>query len=611
MNNGTSWRLRAALRLGAGATAMLISASLALVAAPTAKAADAPIMKVAISSDIDSLNPFTTVYATPINILRYQYEALVDWDRNNKPGPGMSDKWETSSDGLTWTFHLPDGRKWSDGEAVTAEDPAFTYNKIMTDPKMGAANGSLVENFASAVAKDKNTLVITLKAAQAANPATEIPIVPKHVWDKVDGGTFPNDASTGPIVGSGPYTIQKYSKGQSIELKTNPNFWRGPAKIGGITYAYYTNTEAAVKGLQAGEVDFVSGLTATQFNTLKADTNVQATSGTGRRYFALNINHGYTSNKNEPMGDGNPALQDVQLRKAIMLAINNEELLAKVLGGLGKPGLTQQPAAFPEFFGLPSNITPRKFDPAEANRILDAAGYVKGADGMRLDKTGKPLTIRLFGRSNDATQPQLISFITAWLKDVGINCQATVKQSSEVGKDSTMGTFDMYFGGWGIPPDPDFQLSINTCAARPNLDGSGPATESSWCKPEFDKLYQAQRKELDPAKRAALVKQAYGLIYEQHFLDVLYYADTLEAFRKDRFSGFTRVPEGGPIYGQSSYWGFYGATPVVKASASPGTGTGSVGGLSTGAMVGIGVAVAAVIGVGAFAATRRKGDDKE
>lgn len=599
--------------VSAGA-AVLLSATLALGAAPiSARADDAPIIKLAISSEIDSLNPFTTIYATPINILRYQYESLVEFGINNEVVPGMAESFESSDDGMVWTFKFANGRTWSDGEPLTSADPAWTITQIMTNDAMGAANGSLVTNIAAVEAPDDNTLILRMKTPQAANPGSEIPIVPKHVWEKVDGGNYANDASDGPVVGSGPFYITAYSKGQSIELRANPNFHRGVSKIGGITYVYYNNTEAAVRGLQAGEVDFVSGLSATQFNTLSNTANITASNGAGRRYQAININHGYTDNTGAPMGNGNPVLQDAQVRKAIGMAIDTDTLLERVLGGLGKHGITQQPTTFPAYFGLPDGQAERAFDPAGANAILDAAGYPRGADGVRVDKSGNPINLRIYGRSSDATHAQIVEFLGPWLSEIGIATTTTMKSSSEVGTDSTMGNFDIYLGGWGMSPDPDFQLSINTCAARPNADGSGPATESSWCDPQFDALYAAQHVELDPEKRADLVKQAYGLIYDQNFLIVMYYADALEAYRSDRFTGFQKQPDKtGVIYGQSSYWGLYEAEPVGAAGTGS-TGAGSEGGLSTGAIVGIAAGVVVIVGGGAllFARSRGKGQDKE
>ncbi len=585
---GTAHRLAAAL------SALLVCLGLVGGATP-ARAADAPTLKVAIVSEIDSFNPFTTIFASSINILRQQYESLVEYDKDNQVSDGFAEKWTTSPDGKTWTFTVPEGRKWSDGQPATADDVAWTYNQILTNKAMGAANGTLLTNVAKVEATDAKTLVITLKGAQAANPGVEIPIVPKHVWEKVaDPAKYLNDAADGPIVGSGPYTIQSYSKGQSVTMKTNPDFHRGAAKIAGITYVYYKNTDAAVQGLKAGEVDLVAGLTPAQFSSLKSASNITTNNGAGRRYQSIDMNPGQKTQAGQAYGNGNPVLADVKVREAIALAVDNKTLIDKVLLGLGKQGVTQVPTVFPDYFGLPAGVTQRTFDPARANQLLDEAGYKKGADGYRTDKTGKPIDLRFWGKSSDPTHAQVADFVVGWLKAVGLKVTVSMKSSGDLNAQTAAGNYDMYLSGWGLGPDPDFQLSINQCSSRATkTDGSGSTAENGWCDPAFDKLFAAQHAELDHAKRADLVKQAWAINYQAVVRDVLYYADSLEAYRSDRYESFTTQPsKGGVITGQSSYWGLYSATPKGGAASS------SKGGLSGGAIGGI---IAAVLVGGGLA----------
>lgn len=595
-------RTRTGNRLLALTSAALLGLVPAL-AAPKAYAVDGPNLKIAITADFESFNPFTTVYAAPININRLQFESLVEVGKDNESAPGMAEKWQTSPDGKVWTYTIPSGRTWSDGKPLTAEDPAFTLTSIKTDEKLASANGSLVENLESAVARDPNTLVVTMKEAQAANPGLEIPIVPKHVWEAVPDKATHMAEITEPVVGSGPFTITKYAKGQSVELTANDRFWRGPAKLSGITYVYYRNTDAAVQGLRAGEVDLVSGLTAAQFGALRNEPNVKVSNGAGRRYQALAINPGTVSLDGQPMGDGNEVLKDPAVRRAIFSAVDNKALIERVLGGLAKPGVTQVPPVYPSYYGLPAGAQERRFDLEAANRTLDEAGYRKNDAGVRLDKQGNPIKLRLLGRSTAAEHAQMADFVKQWMQQIGIEIDVIMASNSQVGNDSTLGKYDLYFTGWGIGPDPDFQLSINQCSSRPNTDGSGATSENNWCDPAFDALYAAQHTELDPAKRADLVKQAYKLIYDANVLNVMYYADALEAWRGDRFVDFPRQPSnGGVIYGQSSYWSLWGAEPVGAQQGAPAAESTNIG-----LIVGGGVLALVAAGVVFWVLRRRSG----
>jgi peptide/nickel transport system substrate-binding protein len=589
-------------RLVAAGAALALSfpLGLSMTTPPPAAAAAGDDLKVALTSDIDTLNPFLAILASSTNILRFQYESLVQYGKNNEVVPGLASEWQTSPDGKTWTFTIPADRKWSDGQPLTADDAVWTFDAVKNQEALQQANGGLVTNVAEVTASDPQTLVIRLNSPQAANPGAELPIVPKHVWADVDAATYENDTDT---VGSGPFTITKYAQSQSVELTANPNFWRGAPKIGGLTYVSYKSTDAAVQALRTSEVDVVSGLTPAQFTSLDGQDGITTNSGAGRRYQAMAINPGAVDADGKPLGNGNPALRDKVLREAIMTAVDNQTLLDRVLQGLGKPGQTEVPSVYPAYFGFAPGATPRTFDPAKANQMLDDAGYAKGADGVRTDKQGKPLELRLMGRNSDPTHQQLAEFIQPWLRDIGIAVEVSMVTPNQVNDDSTLGKYDLYFTGWGIGPDPDFQLSINRCDSRPNADGSGSTSESNWCDPAFDELYDAQHAELDPAKRAELVKQAFTMIHEAAVNDVLYYADSLEAYRSDRFTGFTKQPEeGGVVTGQNGYWGFYDAAPV---SAGDATGAAADGGVPGWVLpVGIGVAVLAALGV--LLAVRRR-----
>lgn len=593
--------------LVAAAMAAVLSVSSLLLATTPSHAAQAKdtTIKVALINDVDTFNPFTAVLLASTGINRYQYESLVGYGKNSEPTAGLADKWETSEDGKTWTFHIPEDRKWSDGKPVTAEDGVYTYTSIMKTPALGAANGGLVTNISDVKASDPQTVVMTLKEAQAANPGQEIPIVPKHVWEGEDATKFSADKD---VVGSGPFTITTFKTGQSVELKANPNFWRGKPKTAGITYVTYKNTDAAVQGLKSGEVDLVDGLTPAQYDSLKGAGDITRHAGIGRRFQALAINPGAVDIDGKKLGNGNPALKDPQLRKAIFMAVDTKTLLDRVLQGLGTLGQTEMPPSYEQYFGFAEGHEPVAFDLDAANQLLDDAGYKKGAGGIREDKSGKPLKLRLMGRNTEPAHAQMADFLTSWFKDIGIALDTSMVTPDKVNEDSTLGNYDLYFTGWSLGPDPDNQLSMNTCASRPAADGSGATSENNFCSPEFDQAYAAQHAELDADKRADLVKEAFTMVYEAYVSDPIWYIKPLEAYRSDRFTGFTLQPaKDGVILNQNGYWGLYGATPVSADSSSS-----DDGGLPGWVIPVVAVVVIAGVG-GAVVASRRRGvaEDRE
>lgn len=320
----------------------------------------------------------------------------------------------------------------------------------------------------------------------------------------------------------------------------------------------------------------------------------------GRRYVGIGINPGTKARNGELIGDSNPALQDLNLRRAIVMAMDNKTLLEKVLQGLGQIGTGEIPASY-SMYTLPDKDLSLKFNPEAANKLLDESGYTKGADGIRLDKSGKPLQLRLVGRSTDATQQQMADYLKPWLMDIGIGLTVTMKASQQMNEDLGTANYDLFVSGWGLSPDPDYQLSINQCSALPSTpDATDGISENGLCLPEFDALYKQQRVELDQQKRSDLVQQAQKVIYEAAVNNVIYYPSALEAYRSDRFEPFTTQPQqNGVISSQNGPWGIYSATPVGSTTAD--------GGVSwLWVWVAVPIAVVLILAVIAFVFIRRR-----
>jgi peptide/nickel transport system substrate-binding protein len=596
--------------------------------APAPKAAHAQqpkILKVAVTQEIDSLNPFISITRTGTDILRTAFDYLTVYSQKDQtPIKSLAESWETSDDKLTWTFHLRKGVKWSDGEPLTAKDPAFTYNKMMSDETARTANGSFVTQFESVEATDDNTLVIKTKVPQATMLALDIPIVPEHIWSKMsDIGAEPEF----PMVGSGPYTVTEFKEAQFVKMKANKNYWRGAPKIDELHFIYYRNADAAVTALQSGQVDLVNRLTPTQFDALKGNPDIKVNDAQNRRFNEILINPGAATNDDKPIGNGNPALKDVALRRAIATAIDSKTMVDKVWGGYAEEAEGYIPPVFADYTWNPPDDVKRNFDLDEANRMLDEAGYKKGSDGIRADKQGKPLNLRLLMHAETNLDETGGPFIKGWLKDVGINVTLQPRSDDQVNQDTTRGEFDLAFSGWNANPDPDYVLSLQTCANRPNAQGEGGTPDSFLCDKEYDDLYAEQLKEFDPAKRADIVKQMQERLYDQATLVILGYDHALEAYRTDAFEGFPKQPaDDGVFMNQQGYWGYLGATPKgagpvptfdengMMTTSGEDTSAAADSGSNTGLILGIvgGVVVVLLVGGLLFARGRRKtADDRE
>ncbi|MFC7638436.1 peptide ABC transporter substrate-binding protein [Streptomyces thermogriseus] len=600
----------AALVLTAGlATPLAPAAPQARAAADTSDTSGRKVLTVAVAQSVDSLSPFLAVRLVSTSIHRLMYEYLTNYDPEDaRVVPGLATKWEASPDKLTWTYTIRSDSMWSDGRRATAEDAAWTFNKMMTDPDAATANGSFVANFAQVTAPSPTRLVIRLKKPQATMTALDVPIVPKHIWEKVtDFSEFNNDKSF-PIVGNGPFVLTDYKPDSHVRLKANKNLWRGAPKFDELVFRYYKDQDAAVAALRKGEVSFVAGspsLTPAQAASLKGEKNIRVNDAPGRRFYALAVNPGARARNGERFGDGHPSLHDRRVRHALFMAVDRKAVIDKVFQGHAVEGQGYIPPRYPAYFWKPPKDRLLAYDPARAARLLDEAGYRKNADGKRVGKDGRPLNYRVLCHATDPNDKAIGKYLQEWWGRLGIGVTLTCLDN--VTDPWLAGKYDLAFDGWSVNPDPDFVLSIHTCAALPATPRDTGATDNFICDKTYDELYAEQLAEYDPARRAELVRRMQARLYDLGYMNVMAYPNAVEAYRTDQIASITTMPaKAGNIYGQDGYWSWWSAVPADSGDSSDGS-------VSTGAVVGIVAGAAALAGLVAVLALRRRAtaDDRE
>ncbi|MFJ5058329.1 ABC transporter substrate-binding protein [Streptomyces nigra] len=599
-------RARRRLVAATGAAALTLAAG--LVPQQAAAADGDKVLTVAVAQSVDSLSPFLAQRLLSTSIHRLTYEYLTNYDaKDARAIPALATKWTSSPDKLTWTYTIRSDSSWSDGKRATAEDAAWTFNTMMTDPDAATANGSFVANFRKVTAPSPTKLVIELKKPQATMTALDVPIVPKHVWEKVEDYSEFNNDKKFPIVGNGPFILTDYKPDSYVRLKANKDFWRGAPKFDELVFRYYKDQDAAVAALRKGEVSFVSGspaLTPAQASSLEGEKNIKVNDAPGRRFYALAVNPGARAKNGDTFGDGDPSLKDERVRHALFMAVDRKTVVDKVFQGYAVQGEGYIPPRFGSYFWKPSDGQELAYDPAKAARLLDEAGYKKNADGKRVGKDGKPLDYRVLCHATDPNDKAIGQYLQEWWGDLGIgvslNCVDNVTDPWLAGQ------YDLAFDGWSVNPDPDFVMSIHTCGALPATPKDTGATDNFICDKQYDELYAKQLAEYDPAKRADLVKQMQSRLYDLGYMNVMAYPNAVEAYRTDQIASITTMPEkAGNIYGQDGYWSWWSATPA--------DGGDSGGSSSTGVVVGIVAGVVVLAGAGVFFALRRRStaEDRE
>jgi peptide/nickel transport system substrate-binding protein len=363
-----------------------------------------------------------------------------------------------------------------------------------------------------------------------------------------------------------------------------------------------------VAALKRGEIDAAEDVPGTAFKQLEKDPAVQTVQGYQGAMNEFAINGGAGLKK------PHPALLDLRVRQAIGHAIDKKTIVNRVIAALAKPADTLSTSPNPEWSPQIPAEQQLDFNLDKAKQILDQAGYKDtNGDGIReMPGGGKPLKLRYAVRTEGDTAQPTAELITGWLRQIGIATTQKVYDDSRLTEVIGKGDYDLFSWGWTPFVDPDPMLSYFTCdqVASDPEDPTNYYNDANWCDKQYDALYKQQKVELDHAKRVELVHQMLTRFYESATYDVLYVYPDLQAYRKNRFTNWTRQPAGtGPVLFSNSSPTYARLAPFV-ASAS--TGKADDGGGGSGALIAIIVAAVVVLGgLGVWAMRRRTVEDRE
>ena len=382
------------------------------------------VLQVGYDQSVDSLNPFIGYQTISWDIYSLNYDYLVNYDPATlKPVPGIAESWEHSPDGKVWTFHIRHGVTWQDGQPLTAQDVAFTFNYTV-DHQM--ANFTSYTSWIKHVtATDDYTAVFTCSQPKANILQMWVPILPEHIWSKIS----PSDArnkfqNPPPIVGSGPFQVVKMVKGSYVQMIANKDYWAGAPKIDELVFRSYTNQDAMAEELQEGSIQYADVRPA-QFQSYvhKAGFTAQKVMYDSFENIGINCYDGMSNGK--PWQSlGNPVLRDWRFRHALNYAIDRNKIAAIAYQSAAIPATGFLPSGFwkppIDYHWSPPADQAYTYDPAKAKALLAAAGYTDTNGDGYLDYKGKPITLRLWACSEKNEYIVTGKLVAGWLKDIGL-----------------------------------------------------------------------------------------------------------------------------------------------------------------------------------------------
>ncbi len=592
-----TWTRRVVLLIAAAVAAAALVGGLissrATAASPSPSPASGKVtLKIGLLEPPDNMNPFIGWSDIVYEFYSLEYQRLGGRNVETMqpaPGEGAFKSWEVSPDELTWTCHLNEGMTWHDGEPVTAEDVAFTINYII-DNDMSAFT-TATQFIDKAVVVDPYTVQIICTRPKANLLTATMFVLPEHIWSKIS----PDDAAKKfenppPVIGAGPFQVVEWKRGDYVRLVANKDFHVGsvgPAKIDELLYVEYQNADTMVEDLKAGNLDAAYGVPPAQFESLENTPGVAVAKYTWFNWDYIGFNC-YTGKSH-----GNPVLLDQRFRVALEYAIDRERIVDVAFNGYAIPGYTFLPPGQykdPDYSWQPPDGVRREFDLARANQLLDEAGYEMGPDGIRLDKRGKPIVLRLWSDNTVPEHQTAAKLIAGWFREVGVGTKLSVLDTGvyydaiwNYEGDTFVPDFDMYLWSWEGYVDAGQNFSCFTTAQIENNN------EFAWSNEEFDRLDEVQMTTLDPDQRAEIIRQQQQVMYEDAPCIVFAHSYILQAYRTDKWTGWQRAGYGkGPA--------FLAGAPLIYQNLEPKTATASGGGVSsTWIVVIVAVAIAAAV----------------
>ena len=488
-----------------------------------------------MADPLGTFNPLIYTLAADSRIYTLVFDYLLLLNPEGKIVPDLAQSYTVSDDHKTWTFKLRSGGKFHDGQPVTAKDAAFTLN--LYKKREDSTGHFFAAPIDKAEALDDVTLVVHMVTPipNLDLVVTLIPILPAHLWQPLDDGSkkvieFTNDA----LIGSGPYKLAEYKKGDFIRLTAVKGHWAAPAHFDELVIQIISDTKVLDQALIDGKIDAIYyEQDAAAVAQLQKAQNVKVLIGPPESPTVQLVALNQLDPKQCPKDgtcNGHPALRDLKVRQAIMFAIDKAKLAAA--SGLGTTGAQLIPAAM----GAWSNTSLKGYDldVAKANQMLDEAGYKDtNGDGVREMPDGShPLIFRHVHETGSARIKAINDVLTEALKAIGIKVEAqTLDFPTLFGTNLAKFDFDLISFSW-IVPDPALFLVLGQSAQIGVFDAAG------YSNSEYDALYQKQGVEFDVAKRQGMMQQMQALLDRDAVYIVVNYPQVATAARSDRFVGW-------------------------------------------------------------------------
>ena len=485
--------------------------------------------------DAQTANPVWAADAGSLALCELMFEGLLRKDPfTGEWLPNLAQSWEIAEGGTTYTFTLRHDLFWSDGHPITTRDMDFTY-RALRSVEVDSPNRAHVAHIERIDVLDDYTVEVTFSEPGCTHlDAMRFGWLPMHVFTE-DAETYPwqemvhHEFNNSPTVVSGPFILQDWVRGEGWVLTRNDRYWRGQPHLEGIVTQVVSGQDEMVELLAEGLLDIGSRLDPFYLAEVEASPDLRIWKFLSDEYDLLGFQMGDPTQPRARLSKNgqldtqhgkHPALSDRRVRQAIVHALDRQELVDKVRHG---EAILLHANVLPTIsWAYNTSLEPRAHDLAEANRLLDEAGWPRNAvTGVRA-RDGRPLRLKLYTNAGNAVRAQMATLIHEQLAEVGVEIDV-IALDWYAFLDVLYGqTFDLVLVNWAnLGTDPDDR---HLWLAEHDLPGQG-SNFVSYYNPDVEDLFEqvSEVPDCDQDARAELYNLVQAELYEDQpycWLDV-------------------------------------------------------------------------------------------
>ena len=468
-------------------------------------ASDGSVIHVQVGPSPETIDPALNSAVDGANMILHAFEGLLKFNRDNNVVAGCAEKWEQSTDGLTWTFHLRDGLKWSDGTALTADDFVYSWRRV-ADPATAAPYGydllNMVEGFDEASAgklealgvsaPDAKTFVVKLSSPciyfdKIAAFAVLVPVQKAAIDAAGDSwATAPESYVT-----SGPYYMTEFTDGSQIVFEKNPHYWDAAnITFDKIVWHLIEDPNTSYTAYNQGEIQLIKDVPTEEIPSLRGNNEFYVEPIMGTYYVTFNTQRA--------------PFNDARVREALSLAIDRRHVASTIMQGTYSPaknfvgpGVSDSAlgssfeAVTTKKYGDHFNIGNYDADLVRAKELLSQAGFPNGK--------GFPAFEYL---TNDSGYHKAVAeYLQAAWGELGLTMTVNIQEWKTVSADRRAGNFDVARNGWVYDwDDPSNMINL--------LETNNGNNDGKYSSAEFDKLVKLARESTDVLKHYEYLHEA-------------------------------------------------------------------------------------------------------